>query len=320
MQNSNQPKYRDQLPQGEERLFLTDGGMETSLVFHEGWELPHFASFVLLESAKGREALKRYFDKYLSFALAQGAGFILESATWRANPDWGAKLGYSLDDLGKVNHDAIAFMREIREVYETPSCVMPISGCAGPRGDGYVPGEIMTVVEAEDYHGWQIGQFREAGADFVTAMTLNNVNEALGFALAARHHEMPAVISFTVETDGSLPTGETLGSAIETIDEQSNSSPCYYMINCAHPTHFESVLDGGAPWMKRLRGIRANSSSCSHEALDNAEDLDIGNPVELGQQYRQILSSYPHINVVGGCCGTDHRHIEEIWHACQQAA
>lgn len=312
--------YREQPPQLEGRLFLTDGGMETSLVFHEGWELPMFASFVLLESEAGRAALRRYFDKYLPFALEQKAGFILESPTWRANPEWGARLGYSLADLERVNRDAVAFMRDIQARYETEACPMPISGCIGPRGDGYQPGEIMGVAEATDYHAWQIGQFVKAGADFVTAMTLNNVNEALGFVLAAKRQEMPSVVSLTVETDGKLPTGESLAGAIEAIDEASAGAPLYYMINCAHPTHFEHVLEAGAGWVQRLGGIRANSSRCSHEELDNAEELDVGNPQELGQQYRQILAAYPHITVIGGCCGTDHRHIREIWHACNQAA
>lgn len=313
-------KYRTSLPQLDGRLFLTDGGMETSLVFHEGWELPMFASFVLLESEAGRAALTRYFDTYLNFAIEQKAGFILESATWRANPDWGAKLGYSLDDLARVNFDGIAFMRDMRARHETAFSPMPISGCIGPRGDGYQPGEIMSVAEAEDYHAWQVGCFSKSGADFVTAMTLNNVNEALGFVLAAKRHAMPSVVSLTVETDGRLPSGEGLGDAIDAIDNASGGAPLYYMINCAHPTHFEAVLEAGAPWVKRLRGIRANSSRCSHEELDNAEELDIGNPQELGQQYRQILERYPDVSVIGGCCGTDHRHIREIWHACNRAA
>lgn len=313
-------KYRSQPPHLDGRLFLTDGGMETSLVFHEGWELPMFASFVLLETKAGRETLRQYFDKYLSFAIEQKAGFILESPTWRANPAWGGELGYSLDDLARLNLEAVDFMRDIRSGYETDLSPMPISGCIGPRGDGYQPGEIMSVAEAEEYHNWQIALFSKSGADFVTAMTLNNVNEALGFVMAAKSHGMPSVVSLTVETDGKLPTGEGLGHAISTIDEVSDYAPLYYMINCAHPTHFDHVLQSGKPWMQRLRGLRANSSKCSHEELDNAEELDEGNPHELGQQYRQLLALYPQINVIGGCCGTDHRHIRQIWHACNQVA
>ncbi len=320
MSDLMETKYRDNLPQLGRQLFLTDGGMETSLIFHEGWDLPCFETFVLLESEKGREALKAYYKRYLEFALDQKVGFILESPTWRANPEWGEKLGYSSSGLAKINHEAISFMKEIRASFETDLSPMPISGCIGPRGDGYDPGKIMSVEDAKNYHAWQIGQFEQAGADFVSAFTLTNFNEALGFVLAAKELSMPSVVSFTLETDGRLPTGEHLRAAIEQVDEKTNGWPAYYMINCAHPTHFESVLEVNASWMKRISGIRANSSRCSHAELDNASELDTGNPKELGQQYRDLLATYPHINVLGGCCGTDHRHIEEIWHACKEAA
>jgi S-methylmethionine-dependent homocysteine/selenocysteine methylase len=186
----------------------------------------------------------------------------------------------------------------------------------GPRGDGYDPGKLMSAREAADYHGWQIGIFREEGVDFVSAFTLTNVNEALGIARAARLTGVPCVISFTLETDGRLPTGERLGEAIETVDRETGDGPIYYMINCAHPTHFADALDGGSDWIKRLRGIRANSSSKSHAELDNSPELDIGNPNELGAQYAELLRRFPHINVLGGCCGTDHRHIACIGEAC----
>ena len=121
---------------------------------------------------------------------------------------------------------------------------------------------------------------------------------------------MPCVISFTVETDGRLPTGETLAEAIESVDAATGRSPAYYMINCAHPTHFDHVLDASEAWTKRLRGLRANSSRCSHAELDNAPELDIGDPHELSGQYAEFLRRFPHINVLGGCCGTDHRHVD----------
>ncbi len=313
-------KYRLRLPQLDGGLFLADGGIETTLIFHEGWDLPMNAAFVLLENERGRAALRAYFDRYAPMAVRHGLGFVLESPTWRANPDWAAKIGRDRAQLAKINREAIDLMIEIRDRYETKRSPFVISGCIGPRGDGYDAGKVMGVDEAEAYHGWQVGIFRETAADFVSAITMTNVPEATGVARAAVAARMPCVISFTVETDGRLPTGEMLGEAIAAVDAATEGYPAYYMINCAHPTHFEHVLDARAPWIGRLRGLRANSSKLSHAELDNAPELDIGNPEELGAHYGGLRDRLPHINVLGGCCGTDHRHIECIGHACKAAA
>jgi S-methylmethionine-dependent homocysteine/selenocysteine methylase len=313
-------KYRERLPQLDGGLFLTDGGLETTLIFYEAWDLPRFEAFVLLDSERGRKTLRDYFDRYVPMAIAASAGFILESPTWRANPDWGAKVGYGKEALAANNRTAIEFLLELRDRYETPASPTVVSGAIGPRGDGYDPGTVMSVGEAAAYHSFQIGLFRDAGADLVSAFTMTNSNEAQGIALAAKGADMPCVISFTVETDGRLPAGETLAEAIERVDAASGEAPAYYMINCAHPTHFDHVLDAGGAWTKRLRGLRANSSRCSHAELDNAPELDIGHPHELGGQYADLLRRFPHINVLGGCCGTDHRHVECISVACRRAA
>jgi S-methylmethionine-dependent homocysteine/selenocysteine methylase len=317
---TTQAKYRGRLPQLDGGLFLTDGGLETTLIFHEGWDLPCFAAFVLLESDRGRKTLLDYFDRYVPMAIAAGAGFILESPTWRANPDWGAKVGYGKDALARNNRAAIEFLLELRERYETPVSPMVVSGAIGPRGDGYVASEMMAADEAAHYHAFQIGVLREGGADLVSAFTMTNSDEAQGVALAAKDADMPCAISFTVETDGCLPSGETLAYAIGKVDAATGAAPAYYMINCAHPTHFDHVLDAGGAWTKRIRGIRANSSRCSHAELDNAPELDMGDPLELGGQYAELRRRFPHINVLGGCCGTDHRHVESISMACRRAA
>ena len=317
MPASASPKYRHRLPQLEDRLFLTDGGLETTLIFHEGWDLPMFQAFTLLESERGKAALRAYFDRYVPLAIKQGAGFVLESPTWRANPDWAAKVGHSRETLANLNRAAIDLMGEVRDAYETERTPIVISGCIGPRGDGYDPGKLMSAREAQGYHAWQVGVLRDAGADFVSAFTMNNINEALGLVHAARAAEIPCVISFTVETDGRLPTGDSLAEAIKAVDAATGQAPAYYMVNRAHPTHFEHVLEGGEAWMKRLRGLRANSSRRSHAELDNATELDAGNPEEVGSQYRDLLRRFPHINVLGGCCGTDHRHVECISRTCR---
>ena len=313
-------KYRHRLPQLDGGMFLSDGGIETCLIFHEGWELPIGEAFVLMESARGCDALRAYFDRYVPLAVERGAGFILESPTWRANPDWAAKIGYSRERLATINRGNINLLQEIRAQHETPRTPIVISGCIGPRGDGYDPGALMSVAEAEDYHAWQTGLFCEAGADCVSAITMTNAAEAIGIARAAEAAGMPSVISFTVETDGRLPTGQTLPDAIEAVDAETGASPAYYMINCAHPTHFRDALQEEAGWLKRLRGIRANASKCSHAELDNAPELDIGNPQELGADYAALLRRFPHINVLGGCCGTDHRHLACIAVSCLDRA
>jgi S-methylmethionine-dependent homocysteine/selenocysteine methylase len=309
-------RYRNNLPQRSNDLFLTDGGLETTLIFREGLDLPEFAAFDLLKHDAGYLALEKYFCTYASMARENQVGFILESATWRANPDWATKLGYSSTVLAQMNRKAIALLHDIRQEYETERSPMPISGCVGPRGDGYVPADAMTAEEAAAYHRPQIEVFRDADADLVTAITMNYVEEAIGITLAAQAVGMPVVISFTVETDGKLPTGQSLQDAIEQVDAVTNNTPVYYGINCAHPTHFADALNSEASWIKRIRGIRANASTKSHAELNESETLDDGNPAELGSQYRELRSRFPHFTVLGGCCGTDDRHVAAICQAC----
>lgn len=313
-------KYRDQLPQRSNRIFLTDGGMETTLIYHEGLELPCFAAFTLLKTDDGTARLRAYYTRYAEMARRSGLGFVLESPTWRANRDWGRQLGYSRDDLAAVNRQGIALMLELREQFEAPGTPLVISGNIGPRGDGYDPSRIMSPDEAEEYHAEQIAIFRDSAADVVSGFTMNYVNEAIGIARAARTAGMPSVISFTVETDGRLPTGETLAQAIAAVDDATGAAPEYYMINCAHPTHFNGVLDAGARWLERIGGVRANASRRSHAELDQATALDDGNPVEFGREHAELRRLLPRANVLGGCCGTDHRHVEQIAFACTAVA
>ena len=308
--------YRTALPQLNGRLFLADGGIETTLIFHERLDLPDFAAFHLLKTPEGEMALRKYFRTYAEVAKQYGTGLILESATWRSNPDWGARLNYSREELADVNSKAIRMLEEIRREYETEQTPIVVSGCIGPRGDGYVPGNVMSVQEAEDYHREQIEVFASSSADLVTAITMNYVEEAIGIAQAARKAGVPVVLSFTVETDGNLPTGQTLKSAIEQVDKATNGYPAYYMINCAHPTHFEHIVSEGGAWLDRVRGLRANASHRSHAELNEAPDLDEGNPYELGMQYARLKKRISSLNVMGGCCGTDHRHVGQIAEAC----
>lgn len=305
-------RYRKHLPQLSDDLFITDGGLETTLIFHDGLDLPEFAAFDLLKDKEGVEALQRYFRTYAAIAVKYQVGFILESATWRASSDWGTKIGYSADDLKVKNQHAIELLDKIRAENEDGNTKMVISGCIGPRGDGYNPSSFMREEEAERYHKVQIETFSETSTDMVTAITMTYIEEAVGITRAAKSLGMPVVISFTVETDGKLPSGQSLKDAIQKVDEATSNYPAYYMINCAHPTHFENVLVENEPWLLRIRGLRANASTLSHAELDEAEELDDGSPSELSSQYKALRNKLRKLNVLGGCCGTDHRHIEEI--------
>jgi S-methylmethionine-dependent homocysteine/selenocysteine methylase len=309
--------YRSRLPQLDGDLFLTDGGIETTLIFLEGIELPSFASFVLLSDSAGTEALRRYFEPYVALARDQAVGFVLESPTWRASASWGAEIGYTEPELTEINRKAIALMASIRDEnadgWDAP---IVISGCVGPQDDGYNPQTRMTPAGAEEYHSVQIRIFADTEADMVTALTMTYVEEAMGVANAARRLDMPVAISFTVETDGRLPSGQPLGEAIEQVDAETGDFPAYFMINCAHPTHFEGAIDAGGPWTTRIRGLRANASTRSHAELDESTELDAGDPVDLGRRYAALRLELPYLNVLGGCCGTDDRHVAQIYQYC----
>ncbi len=313
-------KYRSGLPQLSGRVFLTDGGMETTFVFHDGIELPHFASFDLLKDAAGTAHLRAYYERYIAMAKAAGIGFVLESATWRANPDWAERIGYDREALADINRRSIGLLAELRARHETAQTPIVISGNIGPRGDGYRVDAAMSVREAEAYHRFQVELFRDSAADMVSAFTINYVEEAIGIVRATHAAGMPAVISFTVETDGRLPSGQTLRDAVEQVDRETGNAPAYYMLNCAHPAHFQDALRRGETWTARLRGLRANASMRSHAELDAAPDLDIGDPVDLARRYGELRRSFPQLAVLGGCCGTDHRHVERIAMACVAVA
>ena len=307
--------YREGLPQLEGGLFLTDGGIETSLIFHQGLDLPLFAAFDLLKDEKGTRALQDYYEPYVALARGCGLGFILESPTWRASPRWARELGYTENQLGGFNRKAIGLMERIRSESDS-SAPFVISGCVGPHDDGYSPAVKLDADAAAAYHSEQIDTFSDTNADMVTAITMTYPDEAIGITRAAVARGMPVVISFTLETDGRLPNGQALGAAIEEVDGATNAAVAYYMINCAHPTHFDEVLGADEPWRGRVRGLRANASTKSHAELDEAEDLDDGDPGDLGNRYAALCARLPHLNVVGGCCGTDHRHVAAIRDAC----
>lgn len=309
-------KYRNSLPQLSGKFFLTDGGLETTLVFHDGMDLPFFAAFDLLTTVEGRARLESYYRQYAGIAVTNRTGFILEAPTWRASRDWAVKMGYSTEALKAVNEDAIALLLSLQAEFDGDETPMVVSGNIGPRGDGYSVDSQMTAAEAQTYHAEQINAMAGGGADMICAMTMTHIGEAQGVVLAAKQAGAPVVISFTLETDGNLPSGESLEAAIAETDAISGGYPAYYMINCAHPTHFAHILWDGGAWTDRLMGLRCNASKRSHAELDEAEDLDDGNPQELGAEHKELQQLLPHLTVFGGCCGTDHRHVGAIHSHC----
>jgi S-methylmethionine-dependent homocysteine/selenocysteine methylase len=310
------PPAADTLPQLGGELFLTDGGLETDLIFNDGIELPEFSAFVLLSDDEGMRALRNYYARFMEIAASHQTGFVFESPTWRSNRDWGETLGYGRDELVEANRRAIELMNELRDELLDSTGPIVISGCIGPRGDGYVADSVMTADEAAAYHRPQIDAFDSAGADMVSAITMTNLPEATGVAMAATEAGIPSVISFTTETDGMLPDGTPLLEAVAAVDAATGGAPAYYMINCTHPDHFTAALDPNAEAMDRIRGLRANASRRSHAELDAADELDYGDPEELGAQYAALRERFPGINVLGGCCGTDARHVAAIADAC----
>jgi S-methylmethionine-dependent homocysteine/selenocysteine methylase len=310
--------YRNRLPLLEDRPFTTDGGLETSLIFHEGIDVPYFASYDLLKTEAGRALIECHYERFTTLAREHGVGIVLTTPTWRASRDWGRKLGYSDSTLADANRHAVDQLSQFRFKWETPATLIVVVGTIGPRGDGYQAEVRMSVEEARAYHQTQIDTMAATQVDMVGAFTLNYLDEAIGMVQAAKAADVPISISFTVETDGRLPSGETLQEAIERTDAETDSYAAFFMINCAHPSHFEGPLRSGGDWLQRIRGVRANASRLSHAELNEAEQLDDGNPVEFGEEMAVLRRFLRRMNIVGGCCGTDCRHASQIWHAIKR--
>jgi len=300
-------------------LLVTDGGLETTLIFQDGIDLPHFAAFPLLDTEPGRAALRQYYETYALAARQSGAGCLLDTPTFRASPDWAAKLGYDAAALPRVIADAVSLLRAVRATWEPQGIRVAINGGIGPRGDGYSASETMDGATAEAYHLPQVQAYEVAGADVVTAQTMTHAGEAIGIARAAARAGIPCVVSFTVETDGRLPDGSSLRDAVMAVDAATSGAPALYMVNCAHPTHIAPALEVGGDWLLRMGGVRANPSPKSHAELNESTTLEPGDPVELGDQLGAMRRRFPHFCLFGGCCGSDARHAEQIGLACRGA-
>jgi len=292
------------------RPYLTDGGMETWLFFQQGFTAPEFAAITLVENADAAQALQRYFEEFLAMAQAADTGFVLDTNTWRGAECWAEALGLTGAQLLRLNEKAVDFAARLKDRWAERVPDIVLNGVIGPVGDGYAPGKTPTIEDSRALHRSQIEVLQRSGVEMLSAMTITNVAEAIGIALEARDVGLPLTISFTVETDGRLPSGDLLGEAIEAVDAASGGYPLWYMINCAHPDHFRDAITAGEAWIDRIGGLRANASRLSHAELDNADALDDGNPEEFGALHAELATHLPNLRVVGGCCGTDHRHVQ----------
>ena len=303
-------------PFASDGVVLTDGGLETWLLFQHGVDLPAFAAYPLVDDTEGRDLLTTYYRGFVDIALHHGYGLQLEAPTWRANPEWALTLGHSRDELARYIGQSIELIASIKNDW-TGSGPCILGGVIGPRGDGYRIDATMTSAEAAAYHAFQIERMAAAGAELVSALTLGYAEEAIGVTEAARASGLPVVISFTLETDGRLPSSMPLSEAIEAVERATDGYPAHYMINCAHPTHFDDALRADTRWASRIGGLRANASQLSHAELDVMTELDDGDPEDLAARYVALRESLPALRVVGGCCGTDHRHVAAIAAAWQ---
>lgn len=299
------------LPRPATSPTVTDGGMETDLIFHHGVDLPEFAAFPLLDDEDGRRLLRDYYRGYADVAVQAGAALLLETPTWRANPDWGARLGYGAADLHRLNVSAVEFVAGIGDAYASSLPAVTIGGMVGPRGDGYRSDGDVDPDEAAEYHRPQLAAFAEAGADLATAYTLANAGEAVGVVRAARGVGLPVAISFTVETDGRLPDQTLLAEAVERVDAEA--PPDYFGVNCAHPQHLLPALAEPGGWQSRIRGLRCNASTASHAELDASPTLDDGDLDVFAAGHAELRSRLPWLTILGGCCGTDVRHVARLW-------
>ena len=294
------------LPHQTDKTFLVFAATGTDLIFNRGLDLPGFASFPLNEDPKAQPVIVDQMRDLVNVAQGAGASCIIDTLTWMANLNRAAPLGYDADALVKLNRTAVDLMRGLRDEVASDDVLLAL--CVGPASDAYARDTAMTVAQARTYHSAQIGSVRDMGLDLIHAYTFNQVDEAAGVALAAQDADKPVVVSLVVETDGCLDNGQPLQEAITQIDELSGSAPAYYMVNCAHPDHFSHALTGNP----RLKGMVVNASRCSHAELDDADTLDDGDPDELAAEIARLVAKFPAMQVIGGCCGTDMRHLRRM--------
>ncbi len=297
--------------QKEGRFYLSEGGTETELMYKYGFELPHFAMFPLLNNPDAVLKMKEMLRSYLDVAAKHKICALMGGLDYRASPDWGKLLGYSPDGLAEANLQSIEFLREIAKEYASEIPDILFQGLIGPRGDAYEKNESITENEAEDYHSVQLETLKKADVDLALAITFNNIPESIGVARAAAKIGVSLGISLTLDSSSKLNSGPSLAEAIIAIDEETNQSPEFYLINCSHPLEYEPAIEPGN-WISRVRGVRPNASKMEKIELCQIGHLEEGDPEELGKLCGDLARRYPHMDIWGGCCGTWNSHLDEI--------
>ncbi|PTU32273.1 homocysteine S-methyltransferase family protein [Stenotrophobium rhamnosiphilum] len=293
-------------------LYMTEGGQETEIMFKFGHDLPQFAMYSLLDKPQALAELKAMYCRYLDASAKHGFVALMGGLDYRASPDWGSLLGYSREALAETQHRCIDFLRDVAKPYVDQLPGISYVGIVGPRGDAYSLNQTITAESAEDYHSVQLETLSKAGVDLVSAMTFNNIPEAVGLSRAAARVGLPLALSFTLDSTCCLKSGPSLKEAIEAVDTQAgDAKPTFYGINCSHPFEFEPAIEPGA-WFQRVRSLRPNAAKMDKISLCQLGHLEEGDPKELGELMGDIAKRYPHIDIWGGCCGTWETHLDEI--------
>ncbi|MCB8822139.1 homocysteine S-methyltransferase family protein [Microvirga rosea] len=296
-------------------VFLTDGGIETRLIYEFSLGLRDFASFPELFDSRGRAALRKVYTSYLDVAAQSGRPMLIGSPTWRAHPDGLRHAGFGEpDDLTRVNTEAVSFLRELRREMKLEKQVY-IAGVIGPRGDGYRAEGAPQTEEAQHYHHAQARALADAGVDFLYAPTFASRTELIGVALAMAGTGCTYALAPVINGHGDLPDGSSLSEVISFIDATVQPRPLYYLTGCVHASTFSDAVaddDRLQPLMpKRLVGMKANASALPPEKLNDLDHVEGDEPAAFARGILNLHNKYS-LRILGGCCGTDAGHIRAL--------
>lgn len=270
----------------------------------------HVVNSALIYQESGRAALETIYRQYLAIGQRYQLPLLLSTPTWRAGRERIAAAGLAGRDL---NGDNTRFLAKLRDGSGDYARQVAICGLMSCRGDAYKPDEAMSADAAADFHAWQADALAAAGVDFLLAATLPALSEALGLARAQAATGLPYVISFVARREGTLLDGTPLSVAISTIDAAVTPRPLAYLVNCTHASIFRSALlneRNSSPLVKqRVIGLLANTAALSPEELNERTDLVEEAPAVFGRSVAALRSELG-MKILGGCCGTDQRHIE----------
>lgn len=296
--------------------FLTDGGIETRLIYEFGIDLPDFASFLALFDDRGRAALREIYRGYLAVAAEFRMPMLVGAPTWRAHPECLRRFGFAkADDLRRVNAEAVAFLQDLRRETRTETLVH-IAGVIGPRRDGYRAEDAPALDEARAYHEAQAQALAGLGVDLLYAPTFPSRDELAGVAQAMARTGLAYALAPVIDPKGRLLDGHSFAEAVRLVDESTDPKPLYFLAGCVHPSTFlAAAAEGGDRTMPRmpgrLAGIKANASPLPPEELDRLGHLDADAPAVLAQEILAARRRYG-LRILGGCCGTNDRHIRAL--------